>query len=65
MNHRRRFPWTRAQARRRVSEIIETAAAEVDRDFTLADNWNLVRECWPREYRTVMREIMFRRYSWY
>ncbi len=48
-----------------VADTVATATSEVDREYTLADHWDLVSHCWPRERKTVMREIMYHRYSWF
>ena len=61
----RRIPLTPPIARRLVADIVGAASAQVDLEYTLADHWDLVNTCWPRERRTVIREIMYRRYSWY
>jgi hypothetical protein len=63
--HRPRWPWNASTARRAASDIVEHAAAEVDREYTLESTWDLVSQCWPRERRSVMREIIYRRYSWW
>jgi len=52
-------------ARRVVSDQVETVAAEIEREYTLISTWDLVSQCWPRERRSVIREVIYRRYSWY
>jgi hypothetical protein len=61
----RRFPRHAGDARRMVSDIVETAAAAVDREYTLVSTWSLISELWPHERKSVMREVIYRRYSWF
>jgi hypothetical protein len=63
--HARRFPRHAADARRLASDIIESCAAEVDREYSLVSTWALISEIWPAERKSVMREVIYRRYSWY
>jgi len=37
----------------------------MEREYTLISTWDLVSQCWPRERRSVIREVIYRRYSWY
>ena len=61
----RRFPYNPWQARTLASDIIETCAAEVDREYTLASTWRLISDLWPLERKSVMREVIYRRCSWF
>lgn len=62
---RHRLTLTPPLARRIVADIVGAAAATVDREYTLANHWELISLCWPRERRTIMREVLYRRYSWF